>query len=317
TRCYPVCPLGKCTSNQARSTGDLVAGGAGNGGWTRLWGRLSICARPRGYPVYRRNWRVATPPVAVGTAVTRCPPHRPVLALLTHTVPTSETDTPKPFRLHVLPRHFSAPVFSGTVSSIGRCLGVSLADRLPSTGSADSPLPLFADLVGTMRPLDSPLPYMRDSWLIAFSPRPANCPRAATGSPGSRAWSFSACLGSSTPQGRAALALSCDALLPSLQPDAVGSLKRLISELNTQPTDTPVQRFGRSLAAALAWLGARAVRYAFPVRLFHSLLHAGLSRRIQVNNLPHKAVAPGSQASSENLVQVVLEVSQVVGDQEG
>ena len=26
--------------------------------------------------------------VAVGTAVTHCPPHRPVLALLTHTVPT-------------------------------------------------------------------------------------------------------------------------------------------------------------------------------------------------------------------------------------
>ena len=26
--------------------------------------------------------------VAVGTAVARCPPHRPVLALLTHTVPT-------------------------------------------------------------------------------------------------------------------------------------------------------------------------------------------------------------------------------------
>src|SRR6266478_6750380 len=33
-------------------------------------------------------------------------------------------------------------------------------------------------------------------------------PRAATGSPGSRAWSFSACLGSSTPRGRASLALS-------------------------------------------------------------------------------------------------------------
>jgi hypothetical protein len=27
-------------------------------------------------------------PVAVGTAIARCPPHRPVLALLTHTVPT-------------------------------------------------------------------------------------------------------------------------------------------------------------------------------------------------------------------------------------
>jgi hypothetical protein len=28
--------------------------------------------------------------VAVGTAVTRCPPHRPVRALLTHTVLTSD-----------------------------------------------------------------------------------------------------------------------------------------------------------------------------------------------------------------------------------
>src|SRR5256884_9127889 len=28
--------------------------------------------------------------VAVGTAVTHCPPHRPVLALLVHTVPTSD-----------------------------------------------------------------------------------------------------------------------------------------------------------------------------------------------------------------------------------
>src|SRR5208337_2208658 len=103
--------------------------------------------------------------------------------------------------------------------------------------------------------------------------------RAATGSPGSRAWSFSACLGPSTPQGRAALALACDTLLPSLHPDAVGSLHRLISELNTQPTDTPVQRFKCGLTAALTWLGARVARYAFPVRLFHSLLHAGLSRR--------------------------------------
>ena len=230
---------------------------------------------------------IANRPVAVGTAVARCPPHRPVLALLTHTVPTSETSTPKPFRPHVLPRHYSAPVYSGAVSSIGPCLGISLADRLPSTCSADSPLPLFADLVGTMRSLDSPLPYMGDLWLIAFSPRPASYPRAATGSPGSRAWSFSACLGSSTPQGRAALALSCDALLPSWQPDAVGSLHRLISELNTQPTDTPVQRFGCGLSTAPTWLGARVVRYAFPVRLFHSLLHAGLSRRIQITNLPH------------------------------
>jgi hypothetical protein len=125
-----------------------------------------------------------------------------------------------------------------------------------------------------------PAACMRDSWLIAFSPRPANCPRAATGSPGSRAWSFSACLGSSTPQGRVALALACAALWPSVPLDAVGSLHHTISELDTQPTDTPVQRFKCSLTAALAWLGrARAARYAFPVRLLHSLLHAGLSQR--------------------------------------
>src|SRR6266853_2701483 len=37
---------------------------------------------------------------------------------------------------------------------------------------------------------------MEDLWLIAFSSRPAHYLRAATGSPGSRAWSFSACLGS-------------------------------------------------------------------------------------------------------------------------
>jgi hypothetical protein len=52
-----------------------------------------------------------------------------------------------------------------------------------------------------------------------------------------------------------------------------------ISELNSQPTDTLVQRFKCNLTAALTWLGARVARYSFLVRLFHSLLHVGLSRR--------------------------------------
>src|ERR1039457_6561882 len=59
----------------------------------------------------------------------------------------------------------------------------------------------------------------------------------------------------------------------------MGILEYCFSELNTQPTDTPVQRFKCSLATALTWLGARVIRYSFPVRLLHSLLHAGLSRR--------------------------------------
>src|SRR5437016_13177687 len=61
-------------------------------------------------------------------------------------------------------------------------------------------------------------------------------------------------------------------------------------QLNTQPTDTPVRRFKCSLTTALTWLGARVVRYSFPVRLFHSLLHAGLSRRY-----PDKVSAPQQQ----------------------
>jgi hypothetical protein len=36
--------------------------------------------------------------------------------------------------------------------------------------------------------------------------------------------------------------------------------ERLISELNIQPTDAPVQRFKCDLTATLAWLGARMIR---------------------------------------------------------
>ena len=38
-----------------------------------------------------------------------------------------------------------------------------------------------------------------------------------------------------------------------------------ISELDTPPTYTPVQRFKCGLTTALAWLGARLVRYSLPV----------------------------------------------------
>src|ERR1019366_8113561 len=186
----------------------------------------------------------------------------------------------------------------GVRHGLGSCV-FSLVGGLPSATSAGGRPLLFGCFVGTMPLYDSPPPCMRALSLIAFSLRPApHCSRAATGSPGSRAWSFSACLGSSTPQGRAALALARDTLLPSLQSDAVGSLHHLISELNTQPTDTPVQRFKCSLTTALAWLGARVVRYTFPVRLFHSLLHAGLSRRY-----PDCQSAPQCGNSGANMVR--------------
>ena len=67
--------------------------------------------------------------VAVGTAVTRCPPHRPVLALLTHTVPTSHVSVGARVRMRQqLPIHPCArtrtrqatrPTFPGSVSGAG------------------------------------------------------------------------------------------------------------------------------------------------------------------------------------------------------
>jgi hypothetical protein len=103
----------------------------------------------------------------------------------------------------------------------------SLVSVLPSTtSSGDLPL-LFGCFAGTIPLYDSPPPYMWDLWLIAFSHRPAVFPpRTVTGPLGSRAWSFYACVGSSTPQGRAALALSHIAFLRSGCLDTVRSLIR-------------------------------------------------------------------------------------------
>ena len=51
------------------------------------------------------------------------------------------------------------------------------------------------------------------------------------------------------------------------------------SKLNTQPADALCLRFDGGLTTATARLKGQVVRYSFPVGLFHSLLHAGLSRR--------------------------------------
>jgi len=83
----------------------------------------------------------------------------------------------------------------------------SLVSGLPSTASAGGCPLLFGPFVGITPLYDSPPSSMEDLWLIAFSSRPASCLRATAGPPGSRAWSFPACLGSSTPRGRATLAI--------------------------------------------------------------------------------------------------------------
>jgi hypothetical protein len=93
------------------------------------------------------------------------------------------------------------------------------------------------------------------------------------------------------------------ALLPSVLPDAVSSPNRKISELSTQPADTPVQRFKCDVAAALTWLGARVVRYTFPVRLFSFATPCrfipALSRQFC---LPHKASTKVAKAGGDRRI---------------
>src|SRR5712692_2705445 len=173
--------------------------------------------------------------------------------------------------LRPLPRH-------GVRCELGSDV-FSLVSGLPSTTSAGGCPLLFGCFVSTTPLYDSPLPCMEDLWLIAFSSRPAYFHGRRRGLPvlahgvSLHAWGLR--LRGAAPRSRYR---EC-ALLPSVRADAVGSPKPLISELNTQPTDSPVQRFKCDVTAALTWLGARVARYAFSVRLFHSLLHAGLSRR--------------------------------------
>ncbi len=105
--------------------------------------------------------------------------------------------------------------------------------------SADGSPPLFAHFAGTMQSLDSPPPCMEDLWLIAFSSRPAYFHGRRRGLPvlahgvSLHAWGLR--LRGAAPRSRYR---EC-ALLPSVRADAVGSPEPLISELNTQPTDTP------------------------------------------------------------------------------
>jgi hypothetical protein len=131
----------------------------------------------------------------------------------------------------------------------------------------------------TMSQYDSPSSFMKDLPLIAFSSRPTLllCGRRR-GLPvlahevSLHAWGLRLRRTAAHSRYRAQ---PCCLLVRRHH----GLPEPLISELDTQPTDTPVQRFKNGLTAALAWLGARVVRYAFPVRLSHSRLHAGLSRR--------------------------------------
>ena len=147
---------------------------------------------------------------------------------------------------------------------------------LPSTTSAEADASWFGSFTGTMARSDSS-PACTSGvrlWPSRTGPSEGTPKR----SPGSRACSFSACLGSTTarvhsparatvgvyvafplcPQGRHPDTCSRSSIPCPLIP---------LSTLRRQPRD------------CLRKTRGQVVRYSFPVRLFHPPLHAGLSRR--------------------------------------
>src|ERR1017187_6853213 len=160
----------------------------------------------------------------------------------------------------------------------------SLVSGLPSTTSAGGSPLLFGCFAGTMPLYDSPLPCMEDLWLIAFSSRPVHYLRAAAGSPGSRAWSFSACLGSSTPRGCASLAFSrlrivpfravCPRRLPGT-PDfgaQYPAYRYPCPTLQVQPYDGPCMARGQGGSLVLP---CKTLSFATPCRFIPALSRPG------------------------------------------
>jgi len=104
--------------------------------------------------------------------------------------------------------------------------------------------------------------------------------------------------------------IALPAMLPSGLVNGVGTLDSLISRLNSPACTYPFQRFASALTDVDAWFGATVDRYSFDVGLFHSFLHAGLSRR---SNYSGRSRQPGltfeQVAESGEHVAVVLSQS--------
>src|SRR5437016_6146009 len=131
----------------------------------RRIGRLLACFREHDFPraCYRGCSYFVMFRVAVGTAVTRCPPHRPVLALLVHTVPTLDVwrrsaRWDKDVRFgrkesgqQAAPE--SAPRSNGSVDSAAEAGAAITAAHLSETPSVDARCPEQRDIGNTPSPL--------------------------------------------------------------------------------------------------------------------------------------------------------------------
>ena len=134
-------------------------------------------------------------PVAVGTAVTRCPPHRPVLAELPHTVPTLDL-TPRPNSICNVPRSTIVHLrYLAQCPAQARAWG----SPWPAPFPPHPPPPTFrSGFVRTLRRYYGAarlLAGVHDRiTLMAFRSDPALFRWMPARSPGSRACSFSTCV---------------------------------------------------------------------------------------------------------------------------
>jgi hypothetical protein len=119
-------------------------------------------------------------------------------------------------------------------------------------------------------------------WAVRLSPSPTGLScgslQAPPRSPGSRAWSFQTCVGSTTTQDRPGTCVSAPVRIAFRFDDSVGVPIAIFRSSIPSPS-VPVFTLQRWLHSARCKTRGRVVRYTFLVRLLHPLLHAGLSRR--------------------------------------
>lgn len=118
-------------------------------------------------------------------------------------------------------------------------------------------------------------------------------------SPGSRAWSFQTCVGSTTTQDRPGTRDCAPVRIAFRFDDSVGIPIAIFRSSIPSPS-IPLFTLRRTLHSARRKTRGRVVRYSFLVRLLHPLLHAGLSRRT-VNYFSETSPGPHSRSCPQLL----------------
>src|SRR5260370_25363544 len=97
----------------------------------------------------------------------------------------------------------------------------------------------------------------------------------------------------------------------------VGRSGVILSQLNPPAHLCPCLRFDGCLAAGQARVGVRMGRYSFPVRLFHSLLHAGFDRRTPKPNYHRSVKRHFGLANYRTVEKIATARSPVTGTERG